>query len=62
MDIFTFRTFTLALEITFLLNKYFFLQVAYELLSESRKFNKWGRGGGGRELEHFKKKKQADAY
>ena len=33
--IFTSRIFRLALEITFLLNKYFFLQMAYELLSQS---------------------------
>ena len=31
--IFTSRIFRLALEITFLLNKHFFLQMAYELLS-----------------------------
>ena len=31
------------LEITFLLKKYFFLQMAYKLLSQSRKLNK--RGG-----------------
>ena len=37
--IFTSRIFRLALEITFLLNKYFFLQMAYELLSQSRKLN-----------------------
>ena len=30
--IFTFRIFRLALEITFLFNKYFFLHMAYELL------------------------------
>ena len=40
--IFTSRMFRLALE-TFLLNKYFFLQMAYELLSQSRKLKK--RGG-----------------
>ena len=38
----TSRIFRLALEITFLLNRYFFLQVAYELLSQSRKLNKLG--------------------
>ena len=41
--------FRLALEIIFLVffnNKYFFLQMAYELLSQSRKLNKQGRGGG----------------
>ena len=31
-----------SLEITFFLNKHFFLQTAYELLSQSRKLNKWG--------------------
>ena len=52
--IFTSRTFGVALEITFLLEKYFFLQMAYELLPQSRKPNKGGigvgvggRGGGG---------------
>ena len=46
--IFTSRTFGVALEITFLLEKYFFLQMAYELLSQSRKLNKQaGRWGGG---------------
>ena len=48
--VFTSRIFRLALEITFLLNKYFFLQMAYELLSQSRKLNKQGfliRAGGG---------------
>ena len=46
--IFTSIIFRLALEITFLLNKYSFLQMAYELLSQSRKFDKreggWGLG------------------
>ena len=42
--IFTSRIFRLALEITFLLNQYFFLQMAYELLSQSRKLNKYGGG------------------
>ena len=36
----TSRTFILALEITFLLNNYFFLQIAYELSSQSLKLNK----------------------
>ena len=36
-----------SLEITFFLNKHFFLQMAYELLSQSRKLNKLGGGGGG---------------
>ena len=35
--IFTSRIFRLALEITFLINKYFFLQVAYELPPQRRK-------------------------
>ena len=39
---FTSKMFRLALEITFLLNKYFFVQMAYELLSQSRKFNMRG--------------------
>ena len=34
-----------SLEITFFLNKHFFLQMAYELLSQSRKLNKLGGGG-----------------
>ena len=37
---FTSTFFRLALEITFLLNKYFFLQMAYKLLSQNRKVNK----------------------
>ena len=48
--IFTSRMFGLALGITVLLSKYFFIQMAYELLSRSRKLNKglgWGQGGGG---------------
>ena len=40
--IFTSRIFSLALEITFLLNTYFFLQMDYELLSQSRKLYKRG--------------------
>ena len=44
--IFTSRIFRLALEINVLLNEYFFLQMAYELLSQSRKLNKRGRGEG----------------
>ena len=43
--IFTSRIFGLALEITALLSKYFFIQMAYKLLSRSRKLNKGGRGG-----------------
>ena len=34
-----------SLEITFFLNKHFFLQMAYELLSQTRKLNKLGGGG-----------------
>ena len=40
--IFTSRIFKLALKITFLLNKYFLIQMAYELLSQSSKLNKQG--------------------
>ena len=36
----TSRIFILALEITFLLNNYFFLQIAYELSSQSLTLNK----------------------
>ena len=46
--IFTSRMFGLALGITVLLSKYFFIQMAYELLSRSRKLHKglgWGEGG-----------------
>ena len=42
--IFTSRIFRLALEIFFLI-KYFFLQRAYELLSQSRNLINGGRGG-----------------
>ena len=35
--VFISRIFRLALEITFLLNKYFLLQMDYDLLSQSRK-------------------------
>ena len=42
MWIFTSIIFRLALEITFLPNKYFSLQATYNLLSQSRKFNKQG--------------------
>ena len=38
--IFTSRIFKIAFEITFLLNKYFFLPMAYELLLQSKKLNK----------------------
>ena len=42
--IFASRIFRLALEITFLFNKYFFLQMVYEILSQSRKINKrWSK-------------------
>ena len=44
--IFTSRIFGLALEITALLSKYFFIQMAYKLLLRSRKLNKGGREGG----------------
>ena len=44
--IFTSRIFRLALKITFLI-KYFFVQMAYELLSHSRNLINGGRGGGG---------------
>ena len=40
--IFTSRIFRLALEITLLLNNYFFLQMGYELLSQSEKKISWG--------------------
>ena len=40
ITIFTSKIFRFALEITFLLKKYFFLQLAYELLRQSRKINK----------------------
>ena len=55
MWIFPSRIFRLALEITFLLSKYFFLQMAYELLSQSRKLNK-------RVKNFLKKNKWEDAY
>ena len=47
---FTSRILRLYLEITVLINKHFFLQIAYELFSQSRKLNKragLGVGGGG---------------
>ena len=59
MWIFTSIIFRLALEITFLPNKYFFLQATCNLLSQSRKFNKQGgcdppfRAGEGEEVEKF---------
>ena len=43
--IFTFQIFRLVLEITFLLNKEFFLQIAYKLLSLGRKLTKLGEEG-----------------
>ena len=56
--IFTFRIFRLAVEITFLLNKYFFLQMAYELLSQNRKLNKReGPNKSERGVENFFEKK-----
>ena len=47
--IFTSRIFRLALEITFLFEEHFFLQIAYKLLSQRRKLDKSWRGerGGG---------------
>ena len=54
---FTSRIFRLTLEITFLINKYFFLQMAYDLLSQSRKLNKWrGPNKSGRVRKLFEKK------
>ena len=47
--IFTNRNFRFALKITFLLNKYFFLQMAHKLLSQSKKRNKRGWGEDKRE-------------
>ena len=63
---FTCRICRLALEITFLLNKYFVLQMTYELLSQRR--NLISGGGGGVLIEHGgwkilkKKNKRRDAY
>ena len=54
--IFTFRIFRLALEITLLLNRYFFLQIAYELLSQSRKLNIRGVPKSGGVGKFFEKK------
>ena len=57
------RIFRLALEITFLLNKYFFLLMAYELLSQSRKLNnpRGHKKSGG--LENFlKQNNREEAY
>ena len=50
--IFTSRIVILALEMTFLLKKYFFQRMAYELIPQSRKLN--SRGGGG--MENFWKR------
>ena len=44
--IFTSRIFRLALEITFLLNKHFFLQMTYKLSSQSRKIDQRRKGQG----------------
>ena len=58
--IFTSRIFRLALEITFLLEEYFFLQMAYKLLSQRRKLDKSWRGEGGEGaglMEKFLRKK-----
>ena len=54
--IFTSSIFRLALEITFLFNKYFFLQMACQLLWQSRKLNKRGIPNKSRGLEYFWKK------
>ena len=43
--IFTFQIFRIVLEITFLLNKEFFLQIAYQLLSLCRTLTKLGEEG-----------------
>ena len=57
---FTCRICRLALEITFLLNKYVVLQMTYELLSQRRNLISGGGGGGGPNrawgLENIKKK------
>ena len=55
--IFTSRIFRLALEITSLFNKYFFLQMAYELLSRGRKVNKRRYPNKSREIGKIKKEK-----
>ena len=58
--IFTSSIFILALEITFLpflLKKYFFLQMTYELLSRSRKLNKRGVPNKSGEVGKFFEKK-----
>ena len=54
--IFNCRIFRLALKITFLPKKYFFLQMAYELLSQGRKFNNRGVLIRAAVLENFLKK------
>ena len=64
---FTCRICRLALEITFLLNKYVVLQMTYELLSQRRNLISGGGGGGGPNrawgLENIKNKnKRRDAY
>ena len=61
--IFTSGIFRLVLDITFFFSKYFFLQVAYQLLSQSKKLNKQGnpnknRGGRGDWKIFWKKNKQ----
>ena len=56
MWIFTSTIFRLILEITVLLNKYIFLQMAYELFSQSRKLNKRGGPNKGGGLENILKK------
>ena len=51
--LFTSKTIRLALEITFLRNKYFLLQITYELISQSRKFNMRVGPNKSREIENF---------
>ena len=51
--LFTSKTIRLALEITFLRNKYFLLQITYELISQRRKFNMRGCPNKSREIENF---------
>ena len=61
--IFNSRIFRLALEITFSLNKYFFLEMVYELLSQGRKLNKRMGPNKSEGLENFWRKiAWGDAY
>ena len=57
--IFTFQIFRLVLEITFFINKEFFLQIAYELLTLGRKLTKLGEEGW---KIFLKKISEGDAY